>query len=333
MRISLFPLVLMFIFSSCESKTETLPSFYHWRTNFNPEKEQLDFIDSINTNYIYVKYFDLKRNQENKIIPVAEVQFQTRLKCEVEIIPVVYITTNVFKDIDKSEIENLATNTLEKIKNLHGKNNLNEIQIDCDWTASIKDNYFYFLEKLGEELESEILTCTIRLYQYKYPNISGIPPVDKGVLMYYNMGSFRLYNEESTILNNSIGKKYLGFGNYPMHLDFALPNFSWVRLFRYGEFSQLLGSFDTDLLENEKLFEKYSEYIYTVKQDTLIDNVYLRYGDELYYDFCPKEELLKAVDLLKNEINQRSTRIIIFDLNSIDNNERDKIVDVFNAFE
>ncbi len=72
------------------------------------------------------------------------------------------------------------------------------LQIDCDWTTKTAPKYFYFLQQIREKLDAHedggtfaslaMLSATIRLHQVKYPEKSGMPPVDKGVLMFYNMG-------------------------------------------------------------------------------------------------------------------------------------------------
>ncbi|WP_449399704.1 hypothetical protein [Chryseobacterium wanjuense] len=56
----------------------------------------------------------------------------------------------------------------------------NEIQIDCDWTAGIRDDYFKFLKELKKVSGKEI-TCTLRLHQVKDKNLTGIPPVEKSI--------------------------------------------------------------------------------------------------------------------------------------------------------
>ena len=249
------------------------------------------------------------------------------------IVPVVYITVDVFQALDSTEVEKLAERTYTKITSLHPKESISEIQFDCDWTAGIKGKYFYFLESV-KALSSDIkLSSTVRLYQYKYPGISGVPPVDKGVLMYYNMGDLYAYDENNSILNNEIGEQYLGFGEYPLPIDIALPHFSWSILFRYGEFRQLIGNFNPEIYSDTTLFNPIAENLYQVKKDTLIADVYLRYGDELRYENCSEQSLVEAANLLKHELNQENSTILFYDLKSNLTNESTKIDRVFTVFE
>jgi hypothetical protein len=87
-------------------------------------------------------------------------------------------------------IKQLAINTHSKISSLlkQANKSCKKIQIDCDWSQGTKHNYFQFLKQFKALDTTLQLSCTIRLHQVKYPTITGIPPVDEGTIMYYNMG-------------------------------------------------------------------------------------------------------------------------------------------------
>jgi hypothetical protein len=318
------------LMTACTEKTAVEPSVYHWETNFDLTEEENLFLENNKIERIYAKYFDIKVLPSNEVGPVAAINFvhpPTQ-----EIIPVIYITTDVFVLIDSAEIEDLAESTYTKIRQLHPVDELNEIQIDCDWMESIRDKYFYFLEQLKEEMGNAELSATVRLYQYKYPKLAGVPPVDKGVLMYYNMGEFRSYQETNSILNNEIGQQYLGFGEYPIPLDFALPNFSWALVFRYGKFKYISTSITMNALEDSTVFKKSENGYFKVQRDTVVGNDLLRFGDEIRLEACSEVELIKAAELLKKEKNKSTTRLIIYDLKPNLYHENDKISRVFSAF-
>ena len=67
--------------------------------------------------------------------------------------------------------------------------NVKEIQIDCDWTASTQEAYFEFLHYLKEKAKDKQiqLSATIRLHQLSMTP----PPVDRGILMMYNTGDVK----------------------------------------------------------------------------------------------------------------------------------------------
>ena len=323
---------------SCSKQNpEIVRGFYHWQTSFNVTDTQNKTLINLEVKNLYVKYFDVKWvNGEAK--PVAEVIWET--PTDQNIIPVVYITTEVFSEMNTTKIPDLALKVSRKIKNLQkslSEKNLKikrfeEIQIDCDWTPSIKDKYFFFLEQIQKHFDGVSLSVTVRLYQYKYPNIAGIPPVKKGLLMYYNMGELFDQHEVNSILNNDVGKQYLGFNNYPLPMDLALPNFSWSLIFVNNEFDHISKAFGTENFEDTALFHKLQNDNFSIKKDTVIRGNYYRMGDKLRYETCSTDELLKAVELLKPEINQKKTNVIIYDLNADLNQDYEKINTVFNAF-
>ncbi|UKN01793.1 hypothetical protein K6119_18885 [Paracrocinitomix mangrovi] len=326
---------LLFLFA-CQSGTkdtsdkEVERGFYHWKTEVDFSQNQIDFLEEINASVLYVKYFDLVWNGE-EVRPAAYVDFKTEVKQP--IVPTVFITTDVFQNIDSSEIRNIAIKTHKTIYSLNPDGNeIDEIQFDCDWTPSIKDKYFLFLKEFQAIHQGQI-SATIRLYQYKYPDLSGVPPVDKGMLMYYNMGDFKSYSETNSILNNEIGKQYLGFGTYPIKLDVGLPNFKWSLLFREGEFFQICPDFTENQLKNNDLFMQKMENTYIFKADTVLFNTYFRFGDELRFENCDQEELIKAANLLNNELSQDSIRVLIYDLQAYTPNDYEKINTVFSTFE
>lgn len=323
-------LLVSFFFLGCSSQNEVEKSIYHWETNFNLTPAEEDFLVENQMNKVYAKFFDLKVDGNKDVIPVADILFANPPKQE--IIPVVYITTDVFYALDSVSIKKLALNTYKRIQKLHPTGEFGEIQIDCDWTAGIQSKYFYFLTCLKAEMEDKQLSCTVRLYQYKYPDITGTPPVDNGVLMYYNMGDLRRYDESNSILNNETGKLYLGFGSYPIPLDFALPNFEWSLHYRYGEFKQIISTIGYDQLQDTALFEKKANQYYQVKKDTLMGTNYLRLGDELRFETCSEAALIEAAQLLRNEKNKSTTTLLFYSLNPSIANETAKINHVLTAF-
>jgi hypothetical protein len=319
----------MLSFHSC-SKKSVEKSVYHWETDYDLTTAEQGFLDSEEITKVYSKFFDITLSDNDEAMPVAKINFVT--DPQQEIVPVVYIVTDVFKVLDSNAIRNLAMNTFEQLQALNPQNEFSEIQIDCDWMASIKDKYFYLLEQLKAQMGDTDLSCTLRLYQYKYPTLTGVPPVDKCALMYYNMGDLFSYSENNSILNNDLGEQYLGFGEYPIPLDFALPNFSWTLLYRFGEFQQIISSIDQSTLNDTNLFELQKSNYYSVKMDTFYQGVYLRFGDELRYEYCSEQDLLTAAELLAAEKNQNHTTLLFYDLKPKIANESDKINHVFAAF-
>jgi len=105
---------------------------------------------------------------------------------KLEIIPVVFIVNKVLKEHPNiNRLSKQIGDLIEEMHLQHFNTTPTEVQIDCDWTGSTKAVYFELLELLQKRFD---LSVTIRLHQLKYQNKTGIPPVEKGVLMVYNVG-------------------------------------------------------------------------------------------------------------------------------------------------
>lgn len=317
---------------SCRDDNDITRGFYYWKSDFALTEEQELFLNDIDAEYLYIKYFDVEKGYYDSY-PSAELDFIS--KTDLEIVPTIYLTPNVFYNLSEWEINQLADNCASKIKAIHpaGKE-FSEIQVDCDWTKDIQLAYFQFLETLQDNFQDEVVfSATVRLYQYKYPDINGVPPVDKGLLMYYNMGNLREYDQNNSILNNGIGEQFLGFGEYPLPIDLALPNFKWALLFRGGKFQYICPNFTKSQLNDKDLFSNTRNNWYIFKKDTVIDGNYFRFGDELRYEECSENQLLTAAKMLKNEINQEETRVLIYDLQPHTPKDYEKLDAVFSTFD
>jgi len=177
-------------------------------------------------------------------VPVSPILFKDKLPGAVQIVPVVFIVNNILKTLTRPQLKGLAGNILRFVNGKvvqAGKTSINELQIDCDWTATTRDNYFYLLNqlKLNPQLNHKTLSATLRLHQLKNQVGSGIPPVDRVMLMCYNMGNLRKYGSQNSILELSELKKYLGnnISAYPLPADIGLPLFKWAVAFRNKEYA------------------------------------------------------------------------------------------------
>lgn len=174
-----------------------------------------------------------------------------------------------------------------------------EYQMDCDWTISTKDNYFYFLKKI-KELSKKQISCTLRLYPYKYPDKMGIPPVYKVMLMCYNLIDPLAKNNKNSILDVEELSAYLDTDDaYPLHLDVALPVYSWVQVYQNDHFRKVLY---TDTNNIKSILKPGKPLWYEVKKDTVINNFYMRVGDKVKIEDISTADLHRAIDELKKHI-------------------------------
>ncbi len=180
----------------------------------------------------------------------------------------------------------------------------NEIQFDCDWTEKSKENYFYFLKKIKELFPDKTISCTLRLWQYNNRKIAGTPPVDRCMLMCYSVGNPRRYDGKNSIANAEDMKAYLVKSKYSLPLDIALPVFSWGVLFRNGHFKGILHDADLATIQKDTAnFEHLTGNFYRYLTDTVIENTYVRYGDEIKIERIDSTELSSITSLISSSID------------------------------
>lgn len=324
-------LLLFFICCNRNSKVEKINrAFYYWKSSdyhdINNEK-----LKEISVKKIYVKFFEVDYSEATGNFPYDKLSEYNSIfhnSDSISIIPTIFIKNEIFKFNNEKDLDLLADNIVflvsKRCKNI-GDNIIvqNEIQIDCDWTKSTKEKYFYLLKKIKEISKKEI-SCTLRLYPYKYSDIMGVPPVDRATLMCYNLIKPLSENNKNSILDNEELRKYLNQKiNYPIHLDIVLPVYSWSQLYQNNHFSKLVSISSTEL---DNFCKKTKPMWYEVTKDTSIRWEYYRVGDLVKCEEVSKNDIDEAIKIIKNKVNlDKEITIAFFDLNeSVFNKYDDK---------
>lgn len=181
--------------------------------------------------------------------------------------------------------------------------NVKEIQIDCDWTASTQEAYFKFLHILKEKAKDKQiqLSATIRLHQLSMTP----PPVDRGILMMYNTGDVKQLSCQKPILDMKDVAPYIQhLGSYPLPLSAAYPLFSWRVLFREGKFVGIMHADDDfPVLPNDSIVIRKPEM----------------------------SDIMEAVRSINHQDEDINSEVILFDLNT-DNIKRFKSEDYEKIF-
>lgn len=313
----LFLLLMVF---SC--KQETSRSFYYWKSVYRMPSSQEDILSDLKISKLYIRLFDVDWNESAGLVtPKAKIRFKEKPSGKFEIIPVIYIVNRSFQKISRQQIANLAANILKLTNEIAENNNLsfNEFQIDCDWTESTREKYFIFLETLKSSLAQKKIkiSATIRLHQIKYSRITGVPPVDRGMLMYYNMGKINAYQTGNSIFNKDDAAKYIDYiPQYPLPLDAALPAFSWGIHIRKGNVIELLNNLTSlDFATNEN-FKKSGNNIYNAQKSFFYRGYYFMEGDEVKIEEIDPKECLAATKQLKSKLKSPGT-VAIYHLDSL----------------
>lgn len=281
----------------------------------------------------------------------TSISFTAELAAGLKLVPVVFVENKVFQRLqNESDIADLAKNvatyiqkqtirltsnvvldsatfkneyldikrngyTRSKKLGIYFWQQVQEIQIDCDWTESSKNSYFLFLKSLKQQLAQKNLSVTIRLYPYKYPGKAGVPPADKGVLMCYNLSDLTADNTKNSILDAAVLKSYLSNTKpYPLPLNVALPAFDWLVWKRGSEFRGLIR-------KSEILSPVWTKQIsgtsnYAVITDTSIGTDYYRRGDIIRLEKPESQFLLAAAKMIKENLPSYPEHLILFHASS-----------------
>ena len=335
----IFVTIAICFFSGCmNSKMSGLRverAFYFWKNNrYSLNDDELLCIKNQQIQKLYVKFFEVEKNSLFGTVPTAKTElniwdnyydhendsvFINTMK-NLEIIPTVYIRNEIFLSATSGSIDTLADNMNFLIKKYYTDHmndshlEFKEIQIDCDWTEKTKDNYFYLLKKI-KQISNKTISCTLRLYPYKYSKKLGVPPVDKATLMCYNLINPLSNEDKNSILNNDELESYLkNSEKYPLHLDIALPVFSWMQVYQNNQFA---GIISPKIHELDSILKPIKPLWFEVIKDKEFDNFYLRQGDKIKFEDVSETTIKASIGLLKKYLQlDNYTVITLFHLDS-----------------
>jgi len=307
----------LLLFCSCNNREERTVqrSFYYWKTVFQLSPKEQQTLQELSVQKLYVKFFDVDWDKPtNTATPVAKSIFKEMPPHNLSITPVVFITQEPLQRLNKNGLDSLSKNIATLLSSIASKNNLklsNEVQLDCDWTSSTKENYFYLLNQLNQQsfFKNKILSATIRLHQLKFISQNGVPPVDRGLLMCYNMGNLRYPQTENSIIEEEELKKYINnLGTYPLPLDVALPIFDWYVLFEGTQYKGLLRDFH---LTGENAKEQRIEF----SSDTVINGYRFKTGQWLRHEKSDADVVKKCTALISKKLKAKELTVILYHLN------------------
>ena len=328
-------------FAACTTKSKSvIRAFYYWKTYFRLSKKEQHSLDSLHVTKLYVRFFDVSYNPVKGAVPIASLwggldyypsypqcdtiateQLQLADSLNREIVPTVFITNYTFEKLKTAEISNLARNVsgklqrmIEETKNPRSPKVFREIQFDCDWNQATRDKFFQFLKEFRKQNPQYRLSATIRLYQYKYFSKAGVPPVDKGMLMPYNLTSLREPKAQNSILDVAEVRKYLTHKEYPLPLDFAMPVFSWGVIFRDNRYVTVYQDLNLQKAKQLTFLKATGNNLFQVTADTVFANEYLREGDVIKVEDVSEKELLELTEALQVLPQKDSLTVSFFHL-------------------
>ena len=245
-------LLLCLLMAGCSERQELTEgnAVYFWRTDLRLDSTEWAFLQRYQINKVYCRYFDVVIDEEGaEPKPNATIGFSSTLPDSIELIPTIYIT----EDCMHQAHQGLAEKIVKRIRQMNETNDIkhvSEIQIDCDYTLKSRKNYYEFLKEV-KQAWGQTLSTTIRLHQLSME----APPVDYGVLMIYNTGDPRKWEERNPILDIRDVQPYLKrLDSYPLPLAAAYPVYQWVRMIRNIRIEHTVGA--DEILRVKEAVEK-----------------------------------------------------------------------------
>ena len=306
------------MFTGCKSPGNSNVSFYYWKTVFELSDHERETLEHNHVTNLYVRYFDVVIRQ-GKSVPVSAVTFKDSVR-NINIVPVIYIKNEVMLQ-PLVNIDSLALDIVTYINKINTTASIrnSEIQLDCDWTISSKETFFKFVEKI-KAISGKTLSATIRLHQIKYLDRTGIPPVDKGVLMYYNMGHIAA-DASNSIYEREASKNYLvNLESYPLPLDVALPVFSWGIHIRNNKVIGLVNKTDDAVFLNDNHFKRVEAPFFEVNDDVMKAGRYFQQGDRIKIESISQEDLEDMADDISAKMAHKPIEIIFYDFDDFNLN-------------
>ena len=303
---------------------QTDTAFYHWRTELNLSAEESGFLVNVSAKRLYCKFFDVDVDRVGSdptpraVIAVSDSAANLQ---NYEIVPVVFLTNRSFQDRQPGFAAQLAERVVRLIEQraeYFPTSHFPEYQFDCDWTPSTRALYFEFLKEVRKLLpQGTLLSATIRLHQIRYPEQTGIPPVDRGALMCYNVGEVDRWETDNSILTADAAAAYLkATPDYALPLDIALPVFSWGAVYRHGQLVRLLNNLTAGALSDTSRYEVLGEGRFRIAKSGYLHGQYLYRDDRIRTETVTPAVLRSTAELLHDYLPPADRHLIWYHLDT-----------------
>lgn len=312
-------------------------AFYYWKSEFALEANGRNYLKELGVNKLYLHFFDVGWNNEtNRVIPEAKAMFEDKFPDALQCVPVIFVANKALEKTSADSINVLSQRIMKTVKLIASENGVNykELQVDCDWTESTREKYFNLLSQLHSELSVSgvILSATIRLHQIKYAEKTGIPPVDRGMLMFYNMGKINGLSGYNSIYNKADAVRYTAYiKEYKLPLDVALPIFSWAVHLSNGPVEIIE---KVNKIDDSTEFKPCGNNIFVSRNSFFWHGSYLVKGDTVKIERVTPSLCMDAANDLIPYLKDESRTVTLFAYDSayIENNEKKDLEKIYSVF-
>lgn len=311
--------MICMLLSGCTGKIAITPAFYVWKSQLSEKDVDTSYLSGIPVNKFYLRMFDVDNKGDGTVF-IAEYSPNTDT-IPGEVVPVIFLTNRTFLSSSIDGSKELAEKCIKKIDSLyklHFNKQPQEYQFDCDWTKKSGKAYFSFLKTVSGLKPNATISCTIRLHQIKYKSQTGVPPVNKGVLMYYASSEPTNFDSPNTILDDKEASLYMDQAfAYPLHLDVALPLYSWgIARNPFNKIKLINGVCEADIAIHPEYYKKKKNGIYEILQSHYLRGMWINKGYELKVEEVSPEVLQEAAITLRKKLKQEDREIIFYHLDN-----------------
>ncbi len=339
---------LLFVACDAQQQQPAPPitvGFYHWQQRLVLDSLPQCWLTVANGTELPAKIMDIgwENDRPSLLFQLDIPPLDTAREAQraLRLLPVVFITNEVMLRASQAELLQLADDILQAAQRMLPSSvweKVGEWQFDCDWTAKSKEAYFYFLQQLRTRLPAaQSISATVRLHQYAHPAQQGVPPVDRAVLMAYNMGELQDPATVNSILDTNISKQYLlPKHRYPLPLDIALPYYQWGAIYREASLVYLSNELAQKDLADSSRFKPLGTLQYQVVRPTYLGTYYLYANDFIRLEGVEEASLHTLAKQLSSIPAFPGQRLLFYHLGSqraaaCQVAEIEKVVAVFNS--
>ena len=311
--------------ASCKRHFTNKPqrAFYYWRSEFTLSDKDVSYMENLGVSKLYLHFFDVSWNEDfGKVLPVDEMKFDSVAHNKFEYIPVVYITNKALEKTQADSINSLGKHILDEVEHIASVHNVKfkELQFDCDWTDDTQKKYFALLTFFHQDLKQKdmLLSATIRLHQVKYKEKTGVPPIDRGMLMFYNMGKINAEAGYNSIYNQRDADKYASYvKSYTLPLDVALPIFGWAVCIRNGKVTSILEKSNDKNFADTAMFSHGGNSIFVARKSFFFHGKYFMKNDTVKLEQVTPDICKDAADNVSGYLKDEPRTVTLFDYDSL----------------
>jgi hypothetical protein len=307
--------------------TATSRAFFFWRTRLELSAAERAALETLGVRRLFVRFFDVEwsaRAAAPTPVAILDVPDRAALPRGVEVIPVVFVRADVFERTSPGDLAGLAERVWQQVRGEAASAGVavRELQLDCDWTEGTREAYFGFLEHLRRLAKGAgaSLSATIRLHQVKYRERTGVPPVERGMLMFYNVAPITASGEVPAIFDVASAARYTArLRDYPLPLDAALPIWAWAVHARGSEVVGLMQAVEPTALDRIAWLRPVGAGRFVATRTAFLHGELLREGDILRVEAAGEEEARTAAGMLADSLapadrSRGGRTIALFDL-------------------